>query len=46
MTYEEATLPTALVGPVERRVMRPVECLRKMRSKLAGLVNQMMGRKV
>ena len=28
MTYEEATLPTALVGPVERRVMRPVECLR------------------
>ena len=28
MTYDEATLPTALVGPVERRVMRPVECLR------------------
>ena len=28
MTYEEATPPTALAGPVERRVMRPVECLR------------------
>lgn len=25
MTYEETTLPTALVGPVERRVRRVVE---------------------